>query len=184
MGRHTSNTKQPESTATLDESSKFWDGSVLKRSAWIKQLTKTLASDDANYRTLWEEQERFVVEKGIAITQSVRHSYHLSCNNIKKCVLTKPCPANSFDRLDATVVDAEVDKALATGFRIAPTSLKAHNRDLHDRILYYISNTKGAEDYEAQSNGDFITRSSAWSWLRRTTLTLRQTRGPTWKNIA
>ena len=155
MGRHTSNTKQPESTATLDESSKFWDGSVLKRAAWIKQLTKTLASDDANYRTLWEEG--FVVEKGIAITQSVRHSFHLSINNIKKCVLTRPCPSNAFVRLDATIADAAVDAALATGFRIAPTSLKAHNRDLHDRILYYISNTKGAEDYEAQSNGDFIT---------------------------
>ena len=72
-------------------------------------------------------------------------------------MLTRPCPANAFVRLDATVADAAVDAALATGFRIAPTSLKAHNRDLHDRILYYISNTKGAEDYEAQSNGDFIT---------------------------
>ena len=155
MGRHSSNTQQPESTATLDESSKFWDCSVLKRGPWIKQLAKTLASDDANYRTLWEEG--FVVEKGIAITQSVRHSYHLSINNIKKCALTQPCPTNSFVRLDATVADAEVADALKTGFRTAPTTLKSHNRDLHDRILYYISNTKGAEDYEKQTNGNFIT---------------------------
>ena len=31
------------------------------------------------------------------------------------------------------------------------------NRELHDRILHYISNTKGAEDYEKQTNGNFIT---------------------------
>ena len=141
-----SNTPQPESTATLDESSKFWDCSVLKRAAWIKQLPKTLASDDANYRTLWEEG--FVVEKGIAVTQSVRHSYHLSINNIKRCVLTRPCPTSSFVRFDSTIADAEVADVLTTGFRTAPTTLKSHNRDLHDRILHYISNTKGAEDYD------------------------------------
>ena len=154
MGRHSSNTPQPESTATLDESSKFWDCSVLKRGRWIKQLAKTLAGDDANYRTLWEEG--FVVEKGIAITQSVRHSFHLSINNIKKCALTQACPTNGFVRLDSTIADAEISDVLKTGFRTAPTTLKPHNRDLHDRILYYISNTKGAEDYEKQSNGNFI----------------------------
>ena len=94
MGRHTSNTKQPESTATLDESSKFWDGSVLKRAAWIKQLTKTLASDDANYRTLWEEG--FVVEKGIAITQSVRHSYHLSMQQHQEVRAHEAVPRERF----------------------------------------------------------------------------------------
>jgi hypothetical protein len=59
--------------------------------------------------------------------------------------------------LDATIADAEVADTLTTGFRTAPTTLKSHNRDLHDRILYYISNTKGAEDYEQQTNGNFIT---------------------------
>ena len=121
MGRNnSSNTPQPESTATLDKSSTFWDCSVLKRAPWIKQLSR------------------------------------LSLN-IKKCTLTKPCPTSGFVRLDATIADSEVAETLKTGFRTAPTTLKSHNRDLHDRILYYISNTKGAEAYEKQTNGNFIT---------------------------
>ena len=96
------------------------------------------------------------MEKGIAVTQSVRHSYHLSINSIKKCMLTRPCPTSSFVRLDSTIADAEVADMLTTGFRTAPTTLKSHNRDLHDRILHYISNTKGAEDYEKQTNGNCI----------------------------
>ena len=35
--------------------------------------------------------------------------------------------------------------------------VKDANRELHDRILFYISNDKAVEDYEKKSNGNFIT---------------------------
>ena len=154
MGSLKLNNHQPDSIATQDEGNKFWDGSVLKRSQWLTQLPRTLARDDPNFRTLWEES--YVVEKHVAITQSARHSFHLSCNNVAKCTLFKPCPSNTFTKFDASIADAEIDESLSRGFRSAPTMLTAANRGLHDRILYYISNQKAGEDYEKKSNGNYI----------------------------
>ena len=155
MAPHKLNNRYPESIATTDETNKFWTCSVLERGPWLKQLPHTLAADDANFRTLWEEC--FITDKNIAYTQSPQHSYHLSISNIKKHDLTDPCPLLSFEKLDASIPDAEVPDALARGFREAPTALKSYNRLLHDRILFYISNIKGKEDYERQANGNFIT---------------------------
>ena len=92
MGSLKLNNHQPESI-TQDESDKFWNCSVLKRSAWMSQLARTLARDDPNFRTLWEEC--YIVEKHVAITQSARHSFHLSINNVQKHTLFKPCPSNN-----------------------------------------------------------------------------------------
>ena len=128
---------------------------MLERAPWLKQLPKTLAADDANFRTLWEEC--FITDKNIAYTQSPQHSYNLSINNIKKHDLTDPCPMLSYTKLDTSIVDAEVSDALARGYREAPTALKSYNRQLHDRILFYISNVKGMEDYEREANGNYIT---------------------------
>ena len=97
-----------------------------------------LARDDPNFRTLWEES--YIVETHMAITQSSRHSFYLSCNNVLKHTLFKPCPSNTFTKLDASIADDDLDAALTRGFREAPTMLTAANRSLHDRILYYISN--------------------------------------------
>ena len=148
------NRNTAESIDNTDES-KYWTCSVLDRARWLKQLPKTLAADDPNFRTLWEEC--FITEKNIAYTQSPSHSYHLSIFNIKKHELSDPCPMTTFTKLDATIADAEVAEGIAKGFREAPTALKSANRNLHDRILSYISNIKGREDYERESNGNFIT---------------------------
>ena len=155
MGSHKLNNHQPESIAQQDEANKFWDRSVLKRSSWMAQLPRTLARDDANFRTLWEEG--YVVEKHVAITQSATHSFHLSINNVKKQTLWRPCPSNTFVKLDSAIADAAVPDSLARGFREAPTMVTAANRLLHDRILFYMSNAKAVEDYEKKSNGNFIT---------------------------
>ena len=145
----------PAHNITQDESSKFWDCSVLKRSAWLTQLARTLARDDPNFRTLWEES--YIVEKHVAITQSARHSFHLSINNVRKHTLFKPCPSNTFTTFDSSIADDDLDTALSRGFREAPTMLTAANRSLHDRILYYISNEQAVQDYERKSNGNFAT---------------------------
>ena len=55
MAPHKLNNRYPESIATTDESSKFRNCSVLEQATWLKQLPKTLAADDVNFRTLWEE---------------------------------------------------------------------------------------------------------------------------------
>ena len=60
-----------ESIDNTDES-KYWTCLVLDRARWLKQLPKTLAADDPNFRTLWEEG--FITEKNIAYTQSPSHS--------------------------------------------------------------------------------------------------------------
>ena len=103
----------------------------------------------------WEES--YVVEKHVAITQSAVHSYHLSINNVKKHTLWRPCPSKTFAKLDSTIPDAAVPDTLARGFREAPTMITAANRQLHDRILFYMSNAMAVEDYEKKSNGIFIT---------------------------
>ena len=154
MGSHKLNNHQPESIAQQDEVRKFWDRSVLTRSAWMAQLPRQLARDNPNFRSLWEEG--YVAEKQVAITQSAAHSFHLSIGNVKKQTLWQPCPMNTFVKLDASIADAEVATALSRGFREAPTMVKDANRELHDRILFYISNIKAVEDYEKKSNGNFI----------------------------
>ena len=128
---------------------------MLDRARWLKQLPKTLAADDPNFRTLWEEG--FITEKNIAYTQSPSHSFHLSSFNVKKHELSNPCHMTTFTKLDTTIADAEIAEGVAKGFREAPAALKSYNRHLHDRILSYISNVKGREDYERESNGNFIT---------------------------
>ena len=152
MASYKVNNRNTEST---DEESKYWTCSVLERGPWLKQLPKTLAADDPNFRTLWEEC--FITEKNVAYTQSPSHSYHLSVDNIKKHGLTDPCPLLTFTKLNNAIADAKVEEALAKGFREAPTALKTWNRLLHDRILFYISNVKGREDYEREANGNYIT---------------------------
>ena len=67
---------------------------MLKRSPWMAQLPKTLARDDPNCRTLWEES--YVVEKQVAITQSANHSFHLSMNNVKKHFNLAAMPLDDF----------------------------------------------------------------------------------------
>ena len=96
------------------------------------------------------------MEKHVAITQSARHSFHLSINNVRKHTLFKPCPSNTFTTFDASIADDDLDTALSRGFREAPTMLTAANRSLHDRILYYISNEQAVKDYEKKSNGNFM----------------------------
>ena len=154
MAAHKLSYRQPDSTDPIDES-KFWNCSVLDRAPWLKQLPKTLAADDPNFRTLWEEC--FITEKNVAYTQSPSHSFHLSISNLKKHELTKPCPMLTFTKLNDAIADAEISDALARGYREAPTALKSTNRNLHDRILFYISNAKGREDYEREANGNYIT---------------------------
>ena len=117
MGSLKLNNHQPDSIATQDEGNKFWDGSVLKRSQWLTQLPRTLARDDPNFRTLWEES--YVVEKHVAITQSARHSFHLSCNNVAKCTLFKPCPSNTFTKFDASIADAEIERVPLAGLSLS-----------------------------------------------------------------
>ena len=65
--------------------------------------------------------------------------------------------STSFTKLNDDIADAEIPDALARGYREAPTALKSTNRNLHDRILFYISNAKGREDYEREANGNYIT---------------------------
>ena len=112
------NRNTAESIDNTDES-KYWTCSVLDRARWLKQLPKTLAADDPNFRTLWEEC--FITEKNIAYTQSPSHSYHLSIFNVKKHELSDPCPMTTFTKLDMMIADAEVSEGQAKGFREAPS---------------------------------------------------------------
>lgn len=100
MAPRNNNTTVPGSIATTDETDKFWDGSVLTRTSWTTQLPKTLPHDNPNHRTIAEEG--WIVEKGIALTQSPSHSYHLSVNNVKRLTFMNPCPADGFTKIDAT----------------------------------------------------------------------------------
>ena len=124
-------------------------------------MAKTTAKDARGRRPQFSHAVGGVLhhreEHRLPYTQSPSHSYHLSISNLKKHELTKPCPMLTFTKLDMMIADAEIPAALAKGYREAPTALKTTNRNLHDRILFYISNAKGREDYEREANGNYIT---------------------------
>ena len=80
------NRNTAESIDNTDES-KFWNCSVLDRARWLKQLPKTLAADNFNFHTLWEEC--FITEKNVAYTQSPSHSFHLCPSTTSKCTSSR-----------------------------------------------------------------------------------------------
>ena len=153
MAPHKSSTT--DLSATTDEE-KYWNGSVLDRGPWISQLPRTLAADNPNFRTYWEEGYIIEKGKGVSITQSPSHSYHLHIQNVKQRKFSDPCPTKSFSRIDTEVADGTMPDEAASSYRTGFATLKQFNRTLHDSITAYIRNEKLVEDLEEESGGDFV----------------------------
>ena len=179
MGSHKLNNNQPESIAQQDESSKFWDRSVLKRSS----LDGTARQDTRQRRrklpdTLGGGLRRRKACSHHPIRRTLVPPFNQQCQETNAMAAM---PLKHVREARRAIADAAIPDSLARGFREAPTMLTAANRQLHDRILFYISNAKAVEDYEKKSNGNFITLVGILS-PRRTPPMLRQAPGPTMRS--
>ena len=164
-----------------------WDGSPLTKQKWYDELPDRFRK----YRTLWERG--VMVHKGVTITSSPAHSYHITVNNIKEGTFKEPNALNTLAKKDATVADDAVADAKKARFSDAPEQLEDDDRDLFDDIANSISCHQTRKDYKestaasgialltllASENDEANDDLASWAAARRLELVAKGIEAPT-----
>ena len=123
-----------------------WDGSPLTKLKWYDELPDRFRK----YRSLWERG--VMVHKGVTITASPAHSYHIVVNNIKEGTFKTPNVLNGFTKKVGTVADDAVPDAKKSRFADAPEQLADDDRDFFDDIAESITCHQTRKDYKESTS--------------------------------